>query len=70
MTFKLIVSDLLCPVPGSMFVLDNAREAYIGFNPAPFVATESEPMRLIVCHPSDEVKVREAMADIDAEEVS
>lgn len=69
MKFKLIVADFLDPTTGNFFVIDGARAAVLGYNPAPFIDVETDPLRLILCHPADVKRVREALDDSDMEEV-
>jgi hypothetical protein len=67
MKVKLIVADWLDATTGNLFVIDGAKEASVGYCPGPFIDVESEPLRIVMCHPTDEERVRAALDEEDAE---
>jgi hypothetical protein len=51
--------------PGETLVIENARIAEIAFVPQPYLSEDGVPARIVLCHPDDEVSVREAITESD-----
>ena len=60
-----VIANEKWATPGEMIVVENARLAEIAFVPEPYLSEEGVPARLILCHPDDEEKVREAINESD-----
>lgn len=60
MKVKIMVSELTVP-RGDMFIIEG-RMAEIAYAPSPFVSEEG-PGKIIVCHPDDEERLREAIEE-------
>lgn len=59
MKVKIITREDLT-TPGDMFLLDNARMASLEFSFGdPVLIEDDEPARIIICHPTDEPRLRE-----------